>query len=95
MKGMPDQNQNAYSFDQNLCIQKAWKGGFLVDIATIWNEIKVNFICKKKKKIKMCLWNTMSLAATESEKSIFSTKFKVKVIMSLTLVSFERVSLVE
>ena len=34
-------------------------------------------------------------AATESEKAIFRTKVKVKVTMPLTLVSFERVSLVE
>ena len=42
-----------------------------------------------------CLWNTMPPAATESEKAIFRTKVKVKVTRSLTLVSFERASLVE
>ena len=33
--------------------------------------------------------------ATESEKAIFSTKVKVKVTRSLSLVSFERASLFE
>ena len=37
----------------------------------------------------------MPLSATESEKAIFSTKVKVKVMRSLPLVSFERASLVE
>ena len=37
----------------------------------------------------------MPPAATKSEKAIFSTKVKVKVTRSLTLVSFERASLVE
>ena len=37
----------------------------------------------------------MPPAATKSKKAIFSTKVKVKVTRSLTLVSFERASLVE
>ena len=40
-------------------------------------------------KIKVCLRNTMPPVATESEKAIFSTKVKVKVTRSLTLVSFD------
>ena len=43
----------------------------------------------------MCLWNTMLQAATKSDIAKFSLKVKVKVTSSLTLVSFEKVSLVE
>ena len=46
-------------------------------------------------KIKVCLWNIMTPAATESEKAVFSTKVKVKVTRSLTFMSFERTSLSE
>ena len=38
---------------------------------------------------------SMPPAATKSKKAIFSFKVKVKVTKSLTLVSFERASLVE
>ena len=49
---------------------------------------------KRDWKIKGCLWNTMPPAATVW-KSSFSTKVKVNVKRSLTLVSVERESLVE
>ena len=43
----------------------------------------------------VCETQTMPPAATKSKKAIFSAKVKVKVTRSLTLVSFERASLVE
>ena len=47
-------------------------------------------------KIKVCLWNTVyATSGNKVQKAIFSFKVKVKVTRSLTLVSFERVSLVE
>ena len=46
--------------------------------------------------IKVCLWNTeYAPGGKKVQKPIFSLKVKVKVTRSLTLVSFERVSLVE
>ena len=47
------------------------------------------------RKIKVCLWNTDAPGGNKVKKAIFSFKVKVKVKRSLTLVSFERVSLVE
>ena len=47
-------------------------------------------------KIKGCLWNTtVCPRRQQSQKHIFSFKVKFKVTRSLTLVSFERASLVE
>ena len=47
-------------------------------------------------KIKVCLWNTdYAPGGNKVQKAIFSAKVKVKVTRSLTLVSFERASLVE
>ena len=53
------------------------------------------YVWHSKKKIKVCLWNTdyAPPAAKKSKKSYFRAKVKVK--RSLTLVSFERTSLVE
>ena len=48
-----------------------------------------------KKSRGVCETLTMPPAATKSEKAIFRAKVKVKVTTSLTLVSFERASLVE
>ena len=44
-----------------------------------------------------CVFETLNMppVATKSKKAIFSAKVKVKVTSSLTLVSFERASLVE
>ena len=50
----------------------------------------------KEENIKVCLWNTeYAPGGNKVQKAIFSLKVKVKVTRSLTLVSFERVSLVE
>ena len=46
-------------------------------------------------KIKVCLWNTDAPGGNKVQKAIFSFKVKVKVTTSLTLMSFERGSLVE
>ena len=52
--------------------------------------------CVTSEKIKGCLWNTtVCPRRQQSRKSYFSVKVKVKVIRSLTLVSFEKASLVE
>ena len=48
-----------------------------------------------KVKIKVCLWNTMPPCSNKVQKAHFSFKIKVKVTRLLTLVSFERASLVE
>ena len=50
---------------------------------------------KGKKSRGVCETLTMPPAATKSKKAIFSAKVKVKVTKSLTLISFERASLVE
>ena len=51
--------------------------------------------CRMKKSRGVCETLTMPPAATKSKKAIFSAKVKVKVTMPLTLVTFERASLVE
>ena len=56
---------------------------------------KKNNIKQNKKSICVCETQTMPPAATKSKKAIFRAKVKVKVTRSLTLVSFERASLVE
>ena len=43
----------------------------------------------------MCLWNTITPAESKSKSSYFKHEGHVKVTRSLTLVSFERTSLVE
>ena len=52
-------------------------------------------ICSKKNKGVFVKHYGMPPAATKSEKAIFNFKVKVKITRSLTLVSFERASLVE
>ena len=59
-----------------------------------WHHNKVYQYAKCIWKIRVCLWNTMPLVTTVW-KSYFSTKVQVKGTRSLTLVSFERASLVE
>ena len=54
---------------------------------------KVKVMIQKSRGV--CETLTMPPAATKSEKAIFRAKVKVKVTTSLTLVSFERASLVE
>ena len=50
----------------------------------------------QKLNIKVCLWNTeYAPGGNKVPKAIFSLKVEVKVTRSLTLVSFERVLLVE
>ena len=49
---------------------------------------------KQNRTNKMCLWNTMPLAALKSNK-YFNGKVTIKVTMLLALVSFERASLVK
>ena len=60
----------------------------------IWKKEFIRTIFMSK--IKECLWNTtVCPGGNKGEKAIFSFKVKVKVTRSLTLVSFERASLVE
>ena len=57
---------------------------------------KIGWILSKiYEKIKVYLWNTMPPVAKKVQKAILSFKVEVKVTRSLTLVSFERASLVE
>ena len=52
-------------------------------------------LAKHAQKIEVCLWNTLCPRWQQSPKSYFSFKVKVKVTKSVTLLSFERASLVE
>ena len=62
-----------------------------------WTLIDLTPLWVPDRKIKGCLWNTTICPQRQQnrKKAIFSFKVKVKVTRSLTLVSFERASLVE
>ena len=76
------------------------------DLGSDWDFLNIDFVFNIGErsepenfdyKISRCVCETRTMppAATKSKKAIFRAKVKVKVTRSLTLVSFERVSLVK
>ena len=61
------------------------------------NNIPLRIECERHTKKSRCVWETLqyALGGNKVQKAIFSFKVKIKVTRSLTLVSFERASLVE
>ena len=66
------------------------------EILLPWSPCMTTGQLNRPKKPRMCLWNTNAPSSKKNPKlAIFSIKVTVEVTRSLTLVSFERVSLVE
>ena len=62
MKGMPDQNQNAHSFDYKIFVYKRLERVAFSRYCNYLKWNKVQFYLQKKNQD--VLWNTISLAAT-------------------------------
>ena len=88
------------SAKREILVTRPWIYGWSMEGITVYVHATCNYFTIGREglhivEIKVCLWNTLPLSATKSKKAIFNFHVKVKVTRSLTLVSFDRVSLVE